>query len=209
MATTMDPELGRRERKKRAVRDALVDAALDLFDEQGVDATTVEQISERADVAARTFHRHFASKLDVLFADTAERDAAFADALAARPDDEPILVSLRESLLALTDLLSATREREIRRSRIIESHDGLRAMSIGRSEAWVASIAEVTAERLGARPDDLLPLLLGGCAVATVRAARVRWLAGRCPDLSAGFAEAFAMLTSLDHAIGAQRSGRR
>jgi len=202
---TADSDVGRRERKKRAVRDALVDAALDLFDQQGVDATTVEQISERADVAARTFHRYFASKLDVLFADDPQRDAAFAAALAARPDDEPILVSMCEALAALTDLLNANRGREILRTRVIESHDGLRAMSMVRSEAWSASIAAVTAERLGAAPDDLLPRLLGGCAVAALRAAKMRWFAGQCSELTAEFVAAFSMLTSLDRAIAAAR----
>ena len=77
-------ELGRRERKKLATRRALADAALRLFDQQGFDATTVEQIARVVDVSARTFHRYFERKEDVLFADHAERISNFR-ALLAQP----------------------------------------------------------------------------------------------------------------------------
>jgi AcrR family transcriptional regulator len=49
-------------------RERLVMAAVDLFTEQGFDATTVAQIAERAGVTKSTFHRHFPDKRDVLVA---------------------------------------------------------------------------------------------------------------------------------------------
>ena len=82
-----DDELGRRERKKRETRQALVETAMALFAEQGVDGTTIEQISDGADVSERTFYRYFATKEDVLFADSIERRERFATALATRPED--------------------------------------------------------------------------------------------------------------------------
>uniref|UniRef100_UPI002B279084 helix-turn-helix domain-containing protein n=1 Tax=Nocardioides sp. TaxID=35761 RepID=UPI002B279084 len=48
-------------------RDRMVDAAFALFDEQGYDATTVEQIVERAGVSRSSFFRAFGSKEDVIF----------------------------------------------------------------------------------------------------------------------------------------------
>lgn len=45
----------------------MVEAAFDLFDEQGYDATTVEQIVERAGVSRSTFFRAFGSKEEVIF----------------------------------------------------------------------------------------------------------------------------------------------
>lgn len=198
---TVAVDVGRRERKKQAVRDALVDAALDLFARQGVDATTVDQISAIVDVSPRTFHRHFPTKLDVMFAEGAELSARFEVALAERPADEPLLVSLREALCELTDTLSTRREREVRRARVIESHEGLQAINVGRSEAWAASIARLSAARLGVRADDILPQLLGTCAVGAVRTARGRWLNGRARDLTAEFRHAFETMTALGQAI--------
>ena len=41
-------------------------AAFDLFLAQGVSATTIEDICERADVANRTFFNHFATRQDMM-----------------------------------------------------------------------------------------------------------------------------------------------
>jgi len=49
-------------------RERLVVAAVDLFTEQGYDATTVAQIAERAGVTRSTFFRHFSDKREVLVA---------------------------------------------------------------------------------------------------------------------------------------------
>lgn len=49
-----------RERKKLATWRAIRTAALRLFDEQGYEATTVEQIAEAANVSRATFFNYFA-----------------------------------------------------------------------------------------------------------------------------------------------------
>lgn len=59
---TMDKNLSRRERKKRETRRRLMEAALRLFCEHGYDATTVEKITEAADVAKSTFFNYFETK---------------------------------------------------------------------------------------------------------------------------------------------------
>ena len=52
---TAGDEVGLRERKKRRTREAVRSAAFQLFEENGYPNTTVEQISELADVSPRTF----------------------------------------------------------------------------------------------------------------------------------------------------------
>jgi TetR/AcrR family transcriptional regulator, cholesterol catabolism regulator len=56
------PAVGRRERKKLQVERRLRSAALVLFREKGYEATTVEEIAERADVAKGTFFNYFPRK---------------------------------------------------------------------------------------------------------------------------------------------------
>jgi AcrR family transcriptional regulator len=58
----MEESLSRRERKKLETRSALMEAALSLFREKGYDQTTVEEITEQADVAKATFFNYFPSK---------------------------------------------------------------------------------------------------------------------------------------------------
>lgn len=57
---------GRRERKKEETRRRITLAALELFHEKGFDATTVDEITERADVAKGTFFNYFPKKESVL-----------------------------------------------------------------------------------------------------------------------------------------------
>ncbi|MEP9363890.1 helix-turn-helix domain-containing protein [Nocardioides sp. CN2-186] len=49
-------------------RERIVLAGLDLFTEQGYDATTVAQIAERAGITKSTFFRHFPDKRELLAA---------------------------------------------------------------------------------------------------------------------------------------------
>ena len=54
----------------RAVRthNKLLNAALMMFSEKGMDATTVEDITERADLGKGTFYRHFSTKEELMSA---------------------------------------------------------------------------------------------------------------------------------------------
>jgi AcrR family transcriptional regulator len=52
----------RRERRKREVHERIAGAAVELFERQGFEATKVDEICERADVAQKTFFNHFSTK---------------------------------------------------------------------------------------------------------------------------------------------------
>ncbi|HEY3506461.1 MAG TPA: TetR/AcrR family transcriptional regulator [Actinocatenispora sp.] len=79
-------EESRRDRKKRLTRQGIVSAAVRLFDEQGYDETTVEQVAAAADVDPKTFFNYFRTKADVLFN---ELDLDFDVLLAAIADRRP------------------------------------------------------------------------------------------------------------------------
>jgi AcrR family transcriptional regulator len=59
-------ELGRRERRKLEVRARIREAGVALFDARGIQATTIQDICERADVAQKTFFNHFPSRRHLL-----------------------------------------------------------------------------------------------------------------------------------------------
>lgn len=56
----------RRERRRAEMRERIIRAALRLFSERGVAATTVEDITNEADVGKGTFFNYFPSKEDIL-----------------------------------------------------------------------------------------------------------------------------------------------
>jgi AcrR family transcriptional regulator len=60
------PEIGRRQRRREETREKIYQAALSLFAESGYNATTIEAITEAADVGKGTFFNYFESKGHVL-----------------------------------------------------------------------------------------------------------------------------------------------
>ncbi|MFI1912321.1 TetR/AcrR family transcriptional regulator [Nocardia sp. NPDC020380] len=67
-------------------RERLVIAAVDLFTEQGYDATTVTQIAERAGVTKSTFFRHFPDKRELLAAGQETLSRLLAEGISEAPD---------------------------------------------------------------------------------------------------------------------------
>jgi AcrR family transcriptional regulator len=67
-------------------RERLVLAAVDLFTEQGYDATTVAQIAERAGVTKSTFFRHFPDKRELLLAGQETLSGLLAEGIAGAPE---------------------------------------------------------------------------------------------------------------------------
>jgi AcrR family transcriptional regulator len=85
-----------RDRKRIRTRQALVAAALDLFESRGYDETTIAEIAATAEIGTRTFFSYFPSKEDLLFPEADVRVRAAVDAIAARgPGDGPAEVLLR------------------------------------------------------------------------------------------------------------------
>jgi AcrR family transcriptional regulator len=90
-----------RERKRTRTREALIEAAAELFERRGYDGTTIADIAAAADISTRTFFSYFASKEDVLFPDGDARVLAALTAIdERRPDERPTEILLR----ALTEL---------------------------------------------------------------------------------------------------------
>jgi len=80
----MTTPVGRRERKKAATRQALADAALNLFIERGYDAVTLHEIAEAADVSTTTLLKHFPSKEALVFDKEADQEAGLVAAVRDR-----------------------------------------------------------------------------------------------------------------------------
>lgn len=82
----------RRERHRAETRQRLYGAALELFAERGFLETTVEDITESADVGKGTFFNYFPTKEHILAEFGGERTAAVARALEkAKSTDGPVL----------------------------------------------------------------------------------------------------------------------
>ncbi len=164
----------RRERKKARIRGAIQAVALRLFEQQGYDATTVDDIAAAADVSPRTFFRYFATKEEVVFWD--EYDPLFVQLFARRPADEPVFDSLRHIAAdGFARFLERDRESLLARTKLIFSTPSLR------SHLWEQQIAmervggPVLAERMGLQPDDLGVRVIAAAFFAAVLVAIDHW----------------------------------
>jgi AcrR family transcriptional regulator len=91
------PRAGRRERHRLETRDRLYRAALALFAERGFLETTVEDITEAADVGKGTFFNYFPTKEHILAEFGGQRTAAVERALQkARATKGSVLDVFRE-----------------------------------------------------------------------------------------------------------------
>ncbi len=98
------PHPGRRERRRAETRERLFRAALRLFAERGFTATTVEDITEAADVGKGTFFNYFPSKEHVLVAfGELQRGKVEQAMAAARTSREPIRKILDRLVRALAE----------------------------------------------------------------------------------------------------------
>lgn len=190
---------GRRERKKQATRQALQDAALRLVAERGLDQVTVEDISEAADVATRTFFNYFSSKEEALLGNSPRNVAAVHRLVVERPAGESPLEAVCQVLRAMILELAERREESLLRQQVIERHPGLLARQLGVYASFERALAAAVTERLGPeRADPSYARLVAAVAVAAARSSVSSWRAdqGRRP-LAEVVDAAFAQLRDL------------
>lgn len=100
-------------------------AAVELFDEQGYEATTVAQIAERAGLTKRTFFRHYSDKREVLFSGSHELQRLWLEAIAAAPEGASPLAVATAALHPVAEMFTERHEFARIRARIIEANPEL------------------------------------------------------------------------------------
>lgn len=115
----MHEETSRRERKKEETRHRIFHAAVDLFRERGFEHTTVDDITEKADVAKGTFFNYFPRKEAVLGYLSEERLSAIEEnAATLLAADRPTREKLVE--IYLTAAASYEEDQELARFVLVE-----------------------------------------------------------------------------------------
>ncbi len=192
------------ERRRRRNREALLEAAIELFQERGVRGTKLEDICERADVAQRTFFNHFETREHLYRAIAQQRTrqaAAFFDALSGPHG------SLRESLPRLfADIASYLDARPAYRELVgemlhVRTDDGselTRSSPLGRAALRYVERELAAGARPAVAPGTLADLLLGALTLAISN-----WSASEAYDLPRELERSAAALVLLFSAAGA------
>ena len=177
-------ELTLRERKKQRTRQAISDAATELFLERGFDAVTIDEVAAAAEVSKKTVFNYFRSKEDLLFD---EAEAAEARLLAAVRDREPgetVLAAARRNARAAVGRMCSGQEPWIEKmARIVAASSSLQAREAEIFDHIAHSLADVIREEIGAHEGDCRPFVAAQAIMAVQRSvaesARGRVLRGQ------------------------------
>lgn len=155
-----------RERKKLATWRTIRRVALELFEQQGYEAISVEQIAEAANVSRATFFNYFATKEAALFDPDPEERDMWRAAMADRPAGETLWESVAAVLLAFNERF---RDRMPPQRRLKAQTPALARSAPNLGEQFRADLRDFLISRTGpdAEATELLYLNLAFAAAAT------------------------------------------
>jgi len=170
-----------RSRKKARTRLEIQDAALDLFAEQGFEATTVEQIAHRADVSPSTFFRYFGTKADIILSDHDIQIGELCAVIMAQPPQireiEAVRIALQEAWVPNIDPI-----RTIRTERAVAGSAHLCGVAYMIGRRWMDDVGTALFKRRG-DPSALEDcLMVSRTALGVFGAATEQWVASNAEE---------------------------
>ncbi|MEV8061420.1 TetR/AcrR family transcriptional regulator, partial [Streptomyces antimycoticus] len=149
-----EPPVGRRERKKAATRQAIADAALQLFLERGYDQVSIRDIADAADVSTTTVFKHFTGKEALVFDQEQGRESQLIAAVRQRAAGQSILDALRQHVLdSWLPITAHPRMAEF--TNLVDSTPALRAYAERMWTRHTDSLSAAIADELGVDHDNL------------------------------------------------------
>ena len=184
-------------RKQQLVRNAIYEAAIDLFADKGFDETTVDEIAEAAGVSRRSFFRYFASKDDLLAQDTLQYGLALQTAIESAPRNSTPLELLQGATLSMTRHVTSL----ARARKTIE----IAARSASARQAYLSRMPEVEDNLTSAyavRLKDtsgqrIKPRLLASLTLSIANVALVCWFRGEYKDIASSSKQVFLNLSRI------------
>lgn len=192
------------QQSRQAVREKVVETGMQLFLEQGFDATTTTQIAEEVGISSRSLFRYVATKEDLVLGHLEPQGEVVATALAARPDGESPWDALRAALDSLRGP-GYDEDHQLKLTKMIYASPSLRARYMDKRMSWIELLAPEIARRLhaaGAVPEaglDLSARAIVATSLACLTLAAEKWAA---QDGKADLGDLY------DTAIAAVRGGK-
>jgi AcrR family transcriptional regulator len=190
----MDAAAGLRERKKERTRDAIRDAAIELFLAKGYAGTTVDDIAAAADVSPRTFFRYYVSKEDVLFSRFEETLELLRDFFYSRPEGESIGATLREAKEQFASMGDSVDRATFD---LFQTSEALHARYLQSFSPLETIVAEWIASRLAVPDTDMVPRVVAAVIASGARVALDVWIAEPGRDLHELLELPLAMIDSV------------
>jgi AcrR family transcriptional regulator len=149
-------------------------AAIELFNEQGYEATTVAEIAERAGLTKRTFFRYFSDKREVLFSGSQELQRLWLAGVAGAPADATALAVVAAGLDPVAEMFTERHAFARIRSGIIEANPELQERELIKLQTLAGAIKAALVERGVSANAAILAAQAG---VTVFHVAFARWVA--------------------------------
>lgn len=159
-------------RWKPDAAERLQTAALELFDQQGFERTTVAEIVARAGLTQRTFFNHFADKREVLFRLSSVLQEEIVREIAAGDEASPLDAVVRALEVVADRMFENQRAVVARRYAVIAANAELLERELGKNAALTEAIADALQARCG---DPETAFLAAGAAMLAQQAAFRQW----------------------------------
>jgi len=175
MPNTITPiARGLRERKKLKTKEAIQREALRLFQEQGYDETTIEQIAAAAEISPSTFFNYFPTKEDVVLFD--RYDPMLESFVASLPKDEPLSRTIERALSMFASTIETDRQAIFVRAKLGLEVPEIRARFWEELEKAQNLFAGIVATRTGRKATDFELRVLAMVLVTASFEASVEWI---------------------------------
>ncbi|HTW81200.1 MAG TPA: TetR family transcriptional regulator [Terracidiphilus sp.] len=184
-------------RKRQLVRDAIYDAAIELFAKKGFDETTVEEVADAAGISRRSFFRYFESKDDLLAVNTMICGEVVRGAVASCPAGLGLLDVVREGALA-GGMFTENQEHTRQIIDIAQRSSSARQAHQSRLMEVEQKLTTAFASRLKSTSQySLKPYLLSAMTMAVLNGATVSWYMKEHKELSKAVRQALLTLTNV------------
>jgi AcrR family transcriptional regulator len=172
MSPTTDRPTGR---PRTIDPDAVSLVALRLFDEQGFDTVSMDDVAVAAGISRRSLFRLFPSKAALVWGGLDEFATRFTEALRSSPADEPASRALRTAYRVGASFPDDTVEVTRHRLRVIRSNPSLHGGGDATITSLTDTIVRFVVERDGGSADDLAVVVRASTLAAATSAALTWW----------------------------------
>jgi AcrR family transcriptional regulator len=198
---------GLRERKKLKTKEAIQREALRLFQKQGFDETTIEQIAAAAEISPSTFFNYFPAKEDVVLYD--QYDPVMVSLIEGASTDEPLSQTIKRALKGLGGAMEPDRQMVLARAKLGLQAPSLRARFWEELQKAQSLLGGLIAVRTGRDAEDFEVRVLSMMLVTAAFEATHEWLrrggAGALFDIVEEALEVSGVFDRLD-ALGSGRA---
>lgn len=187
---------GLRERKKLAAMRHIQETALDLFEKEGFEKVTIEQIAGIADCSPSSIYRYFGTKEQIVIWD--ETDVRFSEIFEVESGSYPPVEAVRRAIAqSMASFYEREEELAKRKTRCLLEEPALRVAWLEMADAFSGLVAETLAKASGLTATDLKVQVVASALVWSMVTATVHWHdAGYSIPLQEEFENALAVLES-------------